>query len=631
MSVRIRKPSDHPPGQQQVVAPQVRSGFGGLLKTVHGVFLQGNAVTPGGWCRLGVVWALLGVIVFAPHVMAQVSPTPAVPKVDSGDTSWVLASSALVLAMIVPGLALFYGGLVRSKNVLGTITHSFIILCLVSLLWVLAGYSLTFGPDQNGLIGGLDWVGLSGVGFDPHSTYGPTIPHQAFMVFQLMFAAITPALMTGAFAERMRFTALLLFAVLWSIVIYCPLAHWIWGGGWLGKLGALDFAGGAVVHISSGFSALVCAVVLGRRHGYGSDYMAPHNLPLTLLGTGMLWFGWFGFNAGSALGANAVAVSAFVVTNTAAAVGALTWMVVEWLHRGNPTALGLASGAVAGLATITPAAGYVGPASAIVIGFAAGAVCYLAIVWKGRIGYDDSLDVFGIHGVGGLVGILATGLFASKAINPAGADGLFFGNPAQFSIQALTAGSVALFSLLGTFVLLKVVDSLVGVRVSPEEEMTGLDLSQHSERAYSFGMTGTVAAAPSPQRIQAAAAPSPSIQTAKPPRPRSPVSSSRRPPVQGGYERPHTASEMPLAFQEEPFGLVIQAGDQYAVKAIWGKLCHDYPTRTPREFNALYPYVVTFSEDTIRFHKGDPDRFREELERLFALCGLEQVRVEVTH
>jgi Amt family ammonium transporter len=419
----------------------------------------------------------------APHTVAQVSAAPL--TIDTGDTAWVLASSALVLAMIVPGLALFYGGLVRSKNVLGTIMHTVIILCLISLLWILVGYSLAFGPDQKGVIGGLDWIGLDGVGLTPHPTYGPTIPHQAFMVFQLMFAAITPALITGAFAERMKFGGLLLFAVLWSLLVYCPIAHWLWGGGWLGKLGALDFAGGAVVHISSGMAALVCSLVLGQRQGYGTDYMAPHNLPLTILGTGLLWFGWFGFNAGSALGANSVAVAAFLATHTAAAAGAAAWMAVEWVHRGTPTVLGVASGAVAGLATVTPGAGYIGPFSALLIGLAAGVLSYGAIIWKGKLGYDDSLDVVGIHGVGGVTGVLATGLFASKAVNPGGADGLFYGNPAFFGLQVLTVLAVALFSLIGTYVIVRLVDRFVGLRVSSEEEALGLDLSQHNERAYS--------------------------------------------------------------------------------------------------------------------------------------------------
>ena len=406
-------------------------------------------------------------------------------KVDTGDTAWVLVSSAFVLAMLMPGLALFYGGLVRTKNVLGTIMQSVMILSVVSLLWILFGYSLAFGPDKGGLIGGLEWVGLSGVGSEPHPVYGPTIPHQAFMLFQLMFAAIAPALITGAFAERKRFTSVVLFAALWSVFVYVPLAHWIWGGGWLAKLGALDFAGGAVIHISSGAAALVCAIVLGKRRGYGTDYMAPHNLPMTLLGTGFLWFGWFGFNGGSALGANGIAVSAIIATHAAAAMGAIAWCGAEWAHRGKPTVLGVASGAVAGLATVTPAAGYIAPMSAIAIGLVAGMTCYAAIVWKGRFGYDDSLDVVGIHGVGGVIGILATGLFASKVVNPGGADGLFFGNPGLFGIQLLVAAVTTIFSIIGTFVILKLVDSMTGLRVSSEEEATGLDLSQHNERAYS--------------------------------------------------------------------------------------------------------------------------------------------------
>ena len=415
------------------------------------------------------------------QVWAQNTPL----KVDTGDTAWVLVSSAFVLAMLMPGLALFYGGLVRTKNVLGTIMQSVMILSVVSLLWILFGYSLAFGPDKGGVIGGLEWVGLSGVGSEPHPVYGPTIPHQAFMLFQLMFAAIAPALITGAFAERKRFTAVVLFAALWSVFVYVPLAHWIWGGGWLAKLGALDFAGGAVIHISSGAAALVCAIVLGKRRGYGTDYMAPHNLPMTLLGTGFLWFGWFGFNGGSALGANGIAVSAIIATHAAAAMGAIAWCGAEWAHRGKPTVLGVASGAVAGLATVTPAAGYISAMSAIAIGLVAGMTCYAAIVWKGRFGYDDSLDVVGIHGVGGVIGILATGLFASKVVNPGGADGLFFGNPGLFGIQLLVVAVTTIFSIIGTFVILKLVDSMTGLRVSYEEEATGLDLSQHNERAYS--------------------------------------------------------------------------------------------------------------------------------------------------
>ncbi len=437
-------------------------------------------------CVMWLVLALLApVSAWAQGAESGGAPASGALRVDTGDTAWVLASSAFVLAMTVPGLALFYGGLVRKKNVLATIMHSLSILCVISLLWVVIGYSLAFGPDRGGVIGGLEWMFLNGVGLTPHPTYGSTVPHQAFMVFQLMFAAITPALITGAFAERIRFGGVLLFSLLWSLFVYAPVAHWLWGGGWLARLGALDFAGGAVVHISSGTSALICALVLGQRRGYGTDYMAPHNLPLTLLGTGLLWFGWFGFNAGSALGANGVAVTAFVSTHLGAAAGAVVWMFVEWRHRGKPTVLGMASGAVAGLATVTPGAGFVGPFSAMLIGAVAGALCYFAIVWKGKFGYDDALDVVGIHGVGGIFGILATGLLASKAVNAAGADGLFYGGASFFGMQALTTVAVGGFSALVTYILLKLVDGAVGLRVTPDDEASGLDLSGHNERAYS--------------------------------------------------------------------------------------------------------------------------------------------------
>ena len=423
----------------------------------------------------------------------EAAPAPAAapaaappPKIDTGDTAWLLVSTALVLAMTAPGLALFYGGMVRSKNALGTIMQSFIILCLISVQWVLWGYSLAFGPDKGHVIGGLEWLGLNGVGLEPNADYGATVPHQAFMIFQMMFAVITPALITGAFAERMKFSGFLVFTLLWATFIYDPLAHWVWAvGGWVRNLGALDFAGGTVVHISSGVSALACAIVLRRRLGYGKEHMAPHNLPMTVLGASLLWFGWFGFNAGSAVASGALATSAFVVTNTATASAALAWMIAEWMYRGKPTVLGAASGAVAGLVAITPASGFVGPMPSIVIGLGAGVFCYLAVLWKARCGYDDALDVVGIHGVGGIWGALATGLFASKAINAAGADGLFYGNPAQFGIQALAVVISVTFAFVGTFVILKLVDGMMGLCVSEEEERMGLDLSQHDERAYS--------------------------------------------------------------------------------------------------------------------------------------------------
>ncbi len=456
-----------------------------------------------------VAWMTLGVA--ANGVMAQITteappatsaqapggtPPAAAPtppsKIDTGDTAWVLTSSALVLAMTAPGLALFYGGMVREKNALGTIMQSFIILCLISVQWVLWGYSLAFGPDVKGIIGSLAWMGLNGVAMDqPNADYAATIPHQAYMIFQAMFAVITPALITGAFAERIKFSSFLVFILLWATFIYDPLAHWVWGkGGWIGTnggMGALDFAGGTVVHISSGVSGLACALVLGRRLGYGKEHMAPHNLPMTVLGASMLWFGWFGFNAGSAVAAGALATSAFVVTNTATAMAALSWMVAEWIYRGRPTVLGAASGAVAGLVAITPASGFVGPLSSIIIGAGAGVFCYLACLVKSRLGYDDSLDAFGVHGIGGTWGALATGLFASKLINSGGADGLFFGNPGQLKLQFIAVLASWVLAFVGTFIILKVIDWTMGLRVTDENEQTGLDLSQHEERAYSKG------------------------------------------------------------------------------------------------------------------------------------------------
>ena len=418
-------------------------------------------------------------------VQAPASATPAAPKIDSGDTAWMLTSSALVLLMTAPGLALFYAGLVRRKNALGTIMQSFIVLALISIQWTLWGYSLAFGPDMGGIIGSLAWVGLQGVGLDPNPDYGATIPHQAYMVYQMMFAVITPAIITGAFAERVKFSSLLVFTILWATFIYDPLAHWVWGiDGWLRTMGVLDFAGGTSVEIGSGASALAAALVVGRRRGHPTHPMPPHNLTMAVTGAALLWFGWFGFNAGSALAANKLATSAFVVTHIAASAGTLAWMFTEWISRGKPTVLGAASGAVAGLVAITPASGFVGPLSAIIIGAGAGVLCLSACILKGRLGYDDSLDVVGVHGVGGTWGALATGLFASKAINPDGANGLFFGNPSQLWLQAIAVLASMAMAFVGTMILLKIVDALMGLRVSDEEEGIGLDLSQHDETAY---------------------------------------------------------------------------------------------------------------------------------------------------
>ena len=405
---------------------------------------------------------------------------------NSGDTVFVLMSAALVMLM-TPGLALFYGGMARSKNVLGTIMQSFIILGLITLEWVLWGYSMSFGPDHGGIIGGLDWFGLRGVGMEPSPDYGSTVPHVAFMVFQCMFAIITPALITGAFAERMKFSAFLLFTLLWATFVYNPLAHWVWGiGGWMGRMGALDFAGGTVVHISSGFSALAAALIVGRRLGYGTRAYIPHNVPMTVTGAAILWFGWFGFNAGSALACNGLAANAFVVTHIASALAALSWVFMEWIHRGKPTTLGAASGAVAGLVAITPASGFVGPVSAIIIGALAGIICYGGVLLKSKLGYDDSLDVVGIHGLGGTWGALATGLFASTGINPDGADGLFFGNASQLGVQFVSVIATMVFAFAMTVIILKLVDLLVGLRITAEEEERGMDVTLHNETGYSF-------------------------------------------------------------------------------------------------------------------------------------------------
>jgi Amt family ammonium transporter len=422
-----------------------------------------------------------------PGQVAPAQPVASEPgTVNPGDTAWILMSAALVMLM-TPGLALFYGGMVRTKNVLGTIMQSFMVMALISVQWVLFGYSLAFGPTVNGMIGNLNWFGLQGVGLTPNPDYAATVPHQAFMIYQAMFAVITPALLLGAIAERMKFSAFFLFTLLWSTLVYDPIAHWVWGvGGWIRRMGGLDFAGGMVVHISSGVSALAAALLMGKRRGFGTEAMAPHNLPMTIAGAGILWFGWFGFNAGSAITSGMLSTSAFVVTHIAGAAGALSWALVEWIYKGKPTTLGAVSGAVAGLATITPAAGFVFPLAALGIGLTAGFLCYAGVVAKNKFGYDDSLDVVGIHGVGGTCGALAIGLFATKAVNEAGSNGLFWGNPDLLGVQALAVLAVWGYSFGVTFILLKVLDWTVGLRLGEEEEDRGLDLSQHNERGYNY-------------------------------------------------------------------------------------------------------------------------------------------------
>ncbi|HYI20998.1 MAG TPA: ammonium transporter [Candidatus Limnocylindrales bacterium] len=404
-------------------------------------------------------------------------------ELNAGDTAWLLMATALVMVML-PGLALFYGGLVRRKNVLSTIMHSFFGLALVSVIWVLIGFSLAFGPDVNGmgLIGGLEFAGFANVGLEPNPTYAATVPFVLFASFQMMFAAITPALISGAFAERKRFGAFVLFTILWSILVYSPLAHWVWApGGWLRELGALDFAGGTVVHVASGVSALVAAVVIGRRWSNG-DRLEPHDVPMTVLGAGLLWFGWFGFNAGSALAANGLAANALLVTNVAAAAATLTWVLASYVHHRKVSVVGAAAGAVAGLVAITPAAGFVTAGGAVIIGLAAGGICYSATLLRERVRIDDALDVFAVHGVGGTFGALATGVLAVAAIG--GVSGVVEGNVAQLGIQLFAVAAVATFSAVATFVIVKVVEVVLGLRVERAQEEVGLDLAVHGEAAY---------------------------------------------------------------------------------------------------------------------------------------------------
>jgi Amt family ammonium transporter len=405
-------------------------------------------------------------------------------EINGSDTAWMLVSVALVLFM-TPGLALFYGGMVRAKNALSTFMHSFMAIGAVTLVWIVIGYSLAFAPTKGGFIGGLDHLFLAGVGVEPRE--GMTIPHVLFMAFQLMFAIITPALISGAYAERMKFSAYMLFTVLWSALVYSPIAHWVWGpDGWLLTRGALDFAGGTVVHLSSGVSALVVALIIGRRAGYPDRKAPPHNLTLTLLGAGILWFGWFGFNAGSALAANGLAALALCNTHVAAALGALAWAAAEWIKHGKPTALGAASGLVAGLVAITPAAGFVGPMSSAAIGIVAGLVCFGGVLLKVRVGYDDTLDAFGIHGIGGLTGALLTGVFASRFWNDAGQDGLMYGNLDLFVEQVIAVAASGIYAGVMSLILLKVLDVTVGLRVARDTELEGLDINLHGEAAYAL-------------------------------------------------------------------------------------------------------------------------------------------------
>ncbi len=417
-----------------------------------------------------------------------VTVASAAATVNSGDTAWVLVSTAFVMLMTIPGLAFFYGGLVRKKNVLSVLMQCFFLMCAITLQWVFFGYSLSFGPDVKGLIGNLSWAGLNTVGLTPNADYAGTIPHQVFMIFQMMFAVITPGLIVGAFAERMKFSAFAIFTILWATVVYDPVCHWVWGvGGFVRGWGALDFAGGTVVHINAGIAAIVAALVLGRRLGHPHKLSPPHNLPFAVLGAALLWFGWYGFNAGSALAANGLAGSAFVATHVATAIAGLAWAGMDVLFNRRMTVLGIISGAVAGLVAITPAAGFVTVSGALWIGLGAGIICYLFVsIVKEKLGYDDALDAFGVHCIGGIWGALATGLWATTSVNSAGANGLFYGNPAQFLIQLKAVGVTVAYSGIVTFILLKIVDLVIGLRTSEQSERIGLDLTDHRETGYTM-------------------------------------------------------------------------------------------------------------------------------------------------
>ena len=436
--------------------------------------------------RKSAFWFFAAFLLFTviATVVAAAETAPAA-KIDTGDTAWLLTSAALVLLM-TPALAFFYGGLVRRKNVLSILMQCFMLMCLITVQWVLFGYSLAFGPDIKGIIGSLGWFGLKGVGLEPYPAYAATVPHQAFMIFQAMFAIITPGLICGAFAERMKFSTFCIFTLLWATIVYDPVCHWVWGvGGFFSAGGALDFAGGTVVHINAGVAALACALVLGKRKGYPDKISPPHNLPFAVLGAGLLWFGWFGFNGGSALGSGSLATNAFVVTHVAAATAGLTWALLDWIFSSRSTVLGIITGAVGGLVAITPASGFVNVVGALWIGIGVSVFCYMAVaILKVKFGYDDSLDAFGVHGIGGIWGALATGLWATKMVNPAGANGLFYGNPAQFLIQFKAVIITAVYSFVMTFAILKILNAVMGVRASEQDERIGLDLTQHREAGY---------------------------------------------------------------------------------------------------------------------------------------------------
>ncbi|UCE87840.1 MAG: ammonium transporter [Deltaproteobacteria bacterium] len=576
--------------------------------------------------------ALLGARVAFGQEVEVVLEAEAASGLNSGDNAWVLMSSAIVLMMTIPGLALFYGGLVRGKNVLSILMLCFVTAAVVSVTWVLWGYSIAFG-GSGPIWGGIEKLALQGVSWNA----GPdeNIPEQTFMVFQLMFAIITPALIVGAIAERMKFSAFLLFVIAWSTLIYAPLAHWVWGeGGWIGARGALDFAGGTVVHISSGTSALVAAAMIGRRRGFGRDPMPPHNVPFVVIGAALLWVGWFGFNAGSALAADGIASIAFVNTNTATGAAVLGWMCSEWIGKGKPTAVGAATGAVAGLVAITPAAGFVEPAASIAIGAIAGFLCYKACNWKNKVGYDDALDVVGVHGVGGTWGAIATGIFASPALSDGGL--IWGGNAGQVWTQIVGIGATYVLCLVGTVVILGLVNSVVGLRVDDEDEAIGLDLSQHAESAYSTGGAGSPIGERPVHRERVI------VQTATPAG--AVGGGSRvpplRPPVQREAPRsaappvtPPAAAAAPSrngSASNKPFRVVVGGLEPNTLARWWRDLCTQDHSKAPQAFRDIYPNVRSFEGTSFHFRGGDPKLTRDQLAQLLDMYGAHasEVRIE---
>ena len=584
---------------------------------------------------------LLAAWLSADPAFAQEAEAAAEPAsgLNSGDVSWILTSSTIVLMMTIPGLALFYGGLVRGKNVLSILMLCFVTAALVSVTWVLWGYSIAFSDAGHSLIkgfaGNLDKFGLQGVSHKAGP--GENIPEQAFMVFQLMFAIITPALIVGAVAERMKFSAFFLFVLLWSTFVYAPLAHWVWNpGGWLFEAGALDFAGGTVVHISSGTSALVAAAMLGRRRGYGREPMAPHNVPFVVVGAALLWVGWFGFNAGSALAANDIATAAFVNTNTATGAAVLGWMFSEWIGKGKPTAVGAATGAVAGLVAITPAAGFVAPWAAIIIGAVAGFLCYKACNWKTQIGYDDALDVVGVHGVGGTWGAIATGIFATVAVNSDGANGWWYGNASQMIVQLKAIGATYALCGFGTFLILGILNSVIGLRVDDEDEQAGLDLTLHAESAYTTQLASPLGEIAPVRRERPTVAPSPAatpaavsggVQRTPPTLP----PSLSPPPAAAPPPAPPTPEPVAAAGGggERPFRIVIDGVDRGQLQKWWRDLCHQDISGAPPAFREIYPNVVSFDGGSYRFKAGDPAGTRERIAYLLDIYGAHAANVRI--